>query len=145
MFLGEIVSQRSEAGQLILGPTDSSFYDRRLHVLQDFRAETGFDTRDIRAVSVCRFGSPDSFGPVTVEPGHYFMMGDHRNASSDSREWGLVPQDLIKGRAFMILFSTNAKAPPGSTPGKVTPLSLGRKVFNLVFRARWDRCFTAVR
>ena len=87
----------------------------------------------------------DSFGPERVQDGHYFMMGDHRNASSDSREWGPVPERLVKGRAFMILFSTSARVPPGATPGQVTPMSLGRKVFNLVFRARWDRAFTAVR
>jgi signal peptidase I len=91
------------------------------------------------------YRSPDSFGPVTVKPGHYFMMGDHRNASSDSREWGQVPHHLVKGRAFMILFSTNAKPPPGTSAGQVTLWSLGRKVFNLIFRARWDRSFTAVR
>ena len=82
-----------------------------------------------------------SFGPVQVEPGHFFMMGDHRNRSSDSRVWGEVPQELIKGRAFMVLFSTNA----GRSDDAVSPKSLVRKIFNPLFRSRWDRSLTPLR
>jgi signal peptidase I len=38
----------------------------------------------------------------TVPAGHYFMMGDNRDQSSDSRYWGFVPDDHIKGRAFLV-------------------------------------------
>jgi signal peptidase I len=38
----------------------------------------------------------------TVPEGHYFMMGDNRDQSSDSRYWGFVPDENIKGRAFLV-------------------------------------------
>jgi len=44
----------------------------------------------------------DSFGPITVPPDHYFMMGDNRDFSADSRFWGLLPRNLIEGKALVI-------------------------------------------
>ena len=46
-----------------------------------------------------------SFGPVTVPPGSYFMMGDNRDNSRDSRYFGFVPRDQIVGRALAVVAS----------------------------------------
>ena len=45
-------------------------------------------------------GGCDFPEPITVPPDHYFMMGDNRGASDDSRYWGPVPRDWIIGKAF---------------------------------------------
>lgn len=45
------------------------------------------------------------FGPVKVEENHYFMMGDNRDHSNDSRFWGSVPYDNIEGTPWFVYFS----------------------------------------
>ena len=44
------------------------------------------------------YRSHEDFGPKVIRRGHYFVMGDHRNNSSDSRDWGEVPKKYIIGR-----------------------------------------------
>ena len=67
--------------------------------------------RVLAAVRECEFPRPGSdvfrdwFGPCTVPPGHYFMMGDNRDQSQDSRFWGYVPMKDIRGKAFIIYWS----------------------------------------
>jgi signal peptidase I len=46
-----------------------------------------------------------SYGPVTVPEGHYFMMGDNRDNSQDSRYWGFMPREYVKGKALFVYFS----------------------------------------
>jgi signal peptidase I len=47
-------------------------------------------------------GWRDNWGPVTVQAGHYFMMGDNRDNSLDSRKWGQLDEKLVKGRAWFV-------------------------------------------
>jgi signal peptidase I len=84
-------------------------------------------------------------GPITVKPGHYFMMGDHRNESSDSREWGQVPRALIKGRALLIWWSYNEQTSKAYMDLSERMKSWSDKLLHFFTRSRWKRCFTLIR
>ena len=45
------------------------------------------------------FRDDESYPPVTVKKGYYYVLGDHRNSSNDSRNWGEVPEKYIYGKA----------------------------------------------
>ncbi len=68
-----------------------------------------------------------NYGPVTVPPDHYFMMGDNRDNSQDSRYWGFLPRSYVKGKALFVYFSF---ADPSDEP------SAGSGIFSSV---RWGR------
>jgi signal peptidase I len=54
-----------------------------------------------------RRASAQAFGPVKVKPGNYFMMGDNRSSSCDSRMWGTVPRDNLIGKVFATYWPPN--------------------------------------
>ena len=76
-------------------------------------AITGFPVcSGIAATSVIdKSESPrDTFGPVTVTEKSYFVLGDNRDNSYDSRFWGFVKEDKIKGKAEIVYFSYDNQA-----------------------------------
>lgn len=50
-------------------------------------------------------GAKITFGPVTVPADQYFVMGDNRDHSQDSRYWGFVPREYIRGKAWVLYWS----------------------------------------
>ena len=51
----------------------------------------------------------DNWGPIVVPEGHFFMMGDNRDDSVDSRYWGFLEADRLRGEALVIYYSYNAE------------------------------------
>lgn len=66
----------------------------------------------------------------TVPAGHYFCMGDNRDYSADSRTWGFVPFEYVKGEAVMIWFSMSFPFPWESddTAFKFRPWRIGKDI-----------------
>jgi signal peptidase I len=72
---------------------------------------------------------------IVVPPDSYFMMGDNRSNSSDSRYWGFVPRDLIIGRALFVYWSYDESAPSGGFP----------YVLDFLRNTRWSRTGTMIK
>lgn len=87
----------------------------------------------------------DTFGPLVVPESEYYCMGDNRDNSNDSRFWGPVPRDNVKGRAFMIYWSYDSDE-PYEWPGLAGKLrQIGRMALNFFTKTRWERTFRVVR
>jgi signal peptidase I len=93
----------------------------------EFHEVTSFDVRE-------------RYGPVTVPSDQYFMMGDNRDNSADSRYWGFLRRDYIKGRALVIYWSYQAEREDYQDESAgATAKGLVSVFAHFFTRTRWDR------
>ena len=71
---------------------------------EDFRWQRDYLVKTAAAASGYH-PSRNNWGPLVVPKGNYFVLGDNRDNSLDSRYWGFVPDSLLKGRTFVIYYS----------------------------------------
>ena len=99
----------------------------------EFHEVTSFDVRE-------------RYGPVTVPADHYFMMGDNRDNSQDSRYWGFLPRENIKGKSLVIYWSYQAEREDYQDESAGATVKGLVSVFAHFFtRTRWDRMFHQTR
>ena len=91
---------------------------------------------------ITSFDVRERYGPVRVPDGQYFVMGDNRDNSQDSRYWGFLPRSYIKGRALMIYWSFDTA---GDQNADANALSRMLSVVTHFFtRTRWERIFRQI-
>ena len=103
----------------------------------------GVEQRELFVNEAYRHG--EFMPPFTVPPDNYFAMGDHRDRSADSRVWGPLPKDLVKGRALLIWWSYEEDAGDADKMGIERVRSIGSKLTHFLTRSRWSRCFSLIR
>ena len=131
---GETVEVREKKVYINGKPLDEPF----VHFLQPAATPSEFHeltSSDVR----------ERYGPVTVPPDQYFMMGDNRDNSADSRYWGFLRRDYIKGRAVVIYWSYQADREDYQEDGAGATVKGLVSVFAHFFtRTRWDRMFHVI-
>jgi signal peptidase I len=85
-------------------------------------------------------------GDLVVPPGHYFMMGDHRHNSLDSRYWGFVPRENIVGRPLFNYWSFETPEDQYEQTGVGNTVAwMGHIALHFFTETRWSRTLHVVR
>jgi signal peptidase I len=93
------------------------------------------------------YSNRDNFGPFEVPRGQYFVLGDNRDNSQDSRVWGFLDRNQVRGKAILIYFSwaPDPMAPKWSSPYITSFFKiLFNDLIHLPWLVRWDRVGTII-
>ena len=129
--------------RIVAGPGQKVEIKDKILYVDDKRAIDPSKAKYIDSVILKRRSAAntrDNYGPKIVPEDCYFVMGDNRDSSEDSRYWGFLKRDLIRGKAFMLYWSW---APDDQVPAysNITSL-LSIALYNLFHfpeRVRWQR------
>ncbi len=130
---GETVELRNKKVYINGQPVDEPYVHFLSPPSSDYQEVTSFDVRE-------------RYGPVTVPPNQYFVMGDNRDNSQDSRYWGFLPRGYIKGKAALIYWSYESGREDYIDEGwGATIKRLASVVAHFFTKTRWERLFHQIR
>ena len=129
--------------RIVAGPGQKVEIKDKILYVDDKRATDPSKSKYIDSVILKRrsvANTRDNYGPKIVPEDCYFVMGDNRDSSEDSRYWGFLKRDLIRGKAFVLYWSW---APDDRVPAYSNITSLLSIAFYNLFhfpeRVRWQR------
>ena len=104
--------QGAAASQNAVDPTAANSTD------PDFSWQHRIELRNTRFGSAPATPTHDNWGPLLIPARSYFMMGDNRYCSKDSRYWGVVPRDNVRGKPLIVYYSYRPRSddPPLCNP-----------------------------
>jgi signal peptidase I len=130
---GETIELRNKKVFVNGRPFDESYVHFLTPPSNDYQEVTSYDVRE-------------RFGPVTVPADQYFVMGDNRDNSQDSRYWGFLPRGHVKGKALMIYWSYESGREDYIDEGLGASIKrLGSVVIHFFTKTRWERLFRQIR
>ena len=130
---GETIELKNKKVHVNGKPLDEPYVHFLTPPSNDYQEVTSYDLRE-------------RFGPVTVPADQYFVMGDNRDNSQDSRYWGFLPRHYVKGKALMIYWSYESGREDYLEEGLVATLKrLGSVVTHFFTKTRWERLFNQIR
>lgn len=110
-----------------------------VHFLEPPRGPSAFS-------EVTSYDLRERYGPVTVPADKYFVMGDNRDNSQDSRYWGFLPRENVKGKAVLIYWSYESQTEDYTQTGLgATVKDLFTVTTQFFTRTRWSRMFRIIR
>jgi len=130
---GETVELRNKKVFINGKPIDEPYVHFLSPPSSEYQEVTSFDVRE-------------NYGPRAVPPDQYFVMGDNRDNSQDSRYWGFLPRSYIKGKALLIYWSYESGREDYLDNGMLDSLKrLGSVVVHFFTRTRWERLLHQIR
>jgi signal peptidase I len=128
---GETLELRNKKVYVNGNPLDEPY----VHFLEPSHPDSEVTSFDVR----------ERYGPVTVPPDQFFVMGDNRDNSQDSRFWGFLPRHYVKGKALMIYWSYEGGGDQQTADGFGTTLKRTFSVVTNFFTGtRWERLFRQI-
>jgi signal peptidase I len=130
---GETIELKNKKVHVNGQPLDEPYVHFLTPPSHDYQEVTSYDVRE-------------RFGPVTVPADQYFVMGDNRDNSQDSRYWGFLPRSYVKGKALLIYWSYESGREDYVDEGMLASLKrMGSVVTHFFTKTRWERLFRQIR
>jgi signal peptidase I len=130
---GETIELKNKKVHVNGQPLDEPYVHFITAPSNDYQEVTSFDVRE-------------RFGPVTVPADHYFVMGDNRDNSQDSRYWGFLPRGHVKGKALLIYWSYESAREDYVDEGLAATIKrIGSVITHFFTKTRWERLFRQIR